>query len=59
MLTADGLLTVQDDALVLIDPTDGSELRRRDFPSGGLRDAIVTSHGTYLVEDNGTLTALR
>jgi hypothetical protein len=59
VLTADGLLLLQDDALVLIDATDGSELGRRSFPAGGLRDAIVTSHGTYLVEENGTLTALR
>ena len=59
VLTADGLLLLHDDALVLVDATDGSELGRRSFPAGGLRDAVVTSHGTYLVGEGGTLMALR
>ena len=59
VLTADGLLLLHDDALVLVDATDGSELGRRSFPAGGLRDAVVTSHGTYLVGEGGTLVALR
>jgi outer membrane protein assembly factor BamB len=59
VLTADGLLLVQDDALLLIDPVDGNELLRRSFPTGGLREAVVTSHGTYLIFEGGSLVALR
>ena len=59
VLTADGLLLAQDRALVLLDASDGRELDRREFPSGGLREAVVTSHGTYVVLVNGSLIALR
>ena len=59
VLTANGLLLVQDDALVLLDAGDGRELDRREFRSGRLREAVVTSHGTYVVFAGGSLIGLR
>lgn len=59
VLTADGLLLPQDGALVLLDTGDGRELGRREFPSGGLREPVVTSHGTFVVFADRSLIALR
>ncbi len=59
VLTADGLLVTLEDALVLLDAADGTEIGRRAFASRGLREAIVTAHGTYVVFAEGAVVALR
>ena len=59
ILTAHGLLVVEQRALVLLDPLTGIELRRRTFDGTALAEAVVTQHGTYLLTETNELLALR
>ncbi|MFA7295638.1 MAG: PQQ-binding-like beta-propeller repeat protein [Dehalococcoidia bacterium] len=57
--TAAGVLLVQRDALLLLDPATGTEVAKRPMRDAGLRSAAVTSAGTYLVAGDSGLIALR
>ena len=57
--TAAGVLLVQRDALLLLDPATGTEVAKRPMRDAGLRSAAVTSTGTYLVAGDSGLIALR
>ena len=57
--TAGGVLLVQRDALLLLDPATGAEVAKRPMRDAGLRSAAVTSGGTYVVSGDQVLIALR
>lgn len=57
--TAAGVLLVQRDALLLLDPATGAEVAKRPMRDAGLRSAAVTSAGMYLVAGDASLIALR
>ena len=59
-LAADGLLVVHAHSLGLYDPANGQIMRERALPGeAALDSAIVTSHGTYALAQDGHLFALR
>lgn len=57
--TAAGVLLVQRDALLLLDPATGAEVAKRPMRDAGLRSVAVTSAGTYLVSGDSAVIALR
>lgn len=59
VLTADGLLVALANAIVVIDPSSGDELRR--IPLDGLtaREIVVTDGGTYIRTASGSVVAFR
>lgn len=59
VLTADGLLLPVANAIVVIDPSSGDELRR--IPLDGLtaREIVVTEGGTYVRTASGSVVAFR
>jgi outer membrane protein assembly factor BamB len=59
VLTADGLLLAGRGSLTLLDPADGSELRRVELAGVTPLDLIVTQQATYLLTESGRLLALR
>ena len=56
---ADGVVLVQGDRLLLVDPADGSELDRFELPVDDAREAIVTTRATYVTTSAGSVLALR
>ena len=59
--TAEGVVIPLRDAIVLLDPDDGSELARREMESLQLRDprwVVVIDRGTYIVDGLTGVTAL-
>ena len=59
LLTASGLLVVEREALVLLDPDTGAELSRRELPGIALRSVTVVDGATFLVTETDELLALR
>lgn len=59
VITANGLLLTQSEALLLLDPLDGRELYRRSLPGMEVAGITVTQHGAYLTTKSGGLHALR
>ena len=57
--TADGLLVPTAEGLTLRSPRDGAEVGRLASPASGRQSVVVTTHGTYLVAEDGRVTALR
>jgi outer membrane protein assembly factor BamB len=57
--TARGLLIATPDALLLLDPSDGSELERRELDQWAVRELAVTSDAIYVLTDTDELIALR
>lgn len=56
--TPDGILLPLRDALVLLDPADGSEISRQPLPVASVRPVVVTADGIYLVSSDGRVSAL-
>lgn len=58
VVASDGLLLTHREALTLVDPADGREIRRRMFETPVLQ-STVTAAGTYLALLDGTVVMLR
>ena len=54
-----GLLLIEESALVVLDPWSGEEIDRRPVAGVSLEQVVVTSGGVYLVTADGELRAIR
>lgn len=59
VITPEGLMLPQRDALTLRSLTDGAEVSRLSLPSTARRALVVTSNGGFLVDRQGQVTAFR
>ena len=58
-LIGQGLLLIEESALVVLDPGTGEEIDRRSVDGVSLAQVMVTSGGVYLVTTDGELRAIR
>ena len=58
-LIGQGLLLIEEFALVVLDPGTGEEIDRRSVDGVSLAQVMVTSGGVYLVTTDGELRAIR
>ena len=59
LLTAEGLLLPIANAIVVIDPSSGDELRRIPMDGVTAREIVVTDGGTYVRTASGSIVAFR
>jgi hypothetical protein len=58
-MTANGLLLVGEDALSLRSIENGAETSRVALPHADQRYVVVAGHGTYVIDESGSVRALR
>ena len=59
VMIGQGLLLIEESALVVVDPGTGEEIDRRPVDGVSLEQVVVTSGGVYLVTADGELRAIR
>ena len=59
ILTAAGLLALERNALLMLDPLTGDQIVRREFPGAQFRDMILTEAAIVLATGSGEILLLR